>query len=269
MYLADYHLHASCSPDGILTIPQIAQRAIEVGLDEICITDHLDTIWWKDYSPRDSFDWPEVLRQYEEAQNLYGDRIKIRLGAEQGEAVINFHIADKLQREAPPLDFIIGSVHTTNKKLGYFDIYYMENRGEDYFNAIIDGYMEETMNLVRWGKFHVLGHLMLPLRYLQRRFGIVLPPDPWMDRIEEVLRYIVDHGIGLEINTGTGTGHLPSEDVLRRYRRLGGELITIGSDAHKAEHIGAGIAQAQDTLRRLGWQYFATFEQGKPIFHHL
>ena len=125
------------------------------------------------------------------------------------------------------------------------------------------------MNLVRWGKFHVLGHLMLPLRYLQRRFSIVLPPDPWMDRIEEVLRYIVDHGIGLEINTGTSTVHLPSEDVLRRYRQLGGELITIGSDAHKSEHIGVGIREAQETLRRLGWQYFATFEQGKPIFHHL
>lgn len=269
MYLADYHLHASCSPDGLLTIPQIAQRAIKVGLDEICITDHLDTIWWKDYSPRDDFDWPEVLRQYRQAQNLYGDRIKIRLGAEQGEAVISFDRANKLLREAPPLDFIIGSVHTTCKKLGYFDIYYMEERGMDYYNAVIDGYMEETMNLVRWGRFHVLGHLMLPLRYLQRRFGVILPPDAWMDRIEEVLRYIIHHGIGLEINTGTGTQHLPSEDVLRLYRRLGGDLITIGSDAHHAEHIGLGIREAQALLRQCGWQHFATFEQGKPIFHPL
>lgn len=269
MYLADCHLHASCSPDGHLTMAQIAGQAVKVGLDEICITDHLDTIWWKDYSPRDSFDWPEALRQYEEAQALWGNRIKIRLGAEQGESVINFDIADKLQREAPPLDFIIGSVHTTNKKLGYFDIYFMEELGNDYYNAIIDGYLEETINLVRWGKFHVLGHLMLPLRYLQRRFGVVIPPDAWMDRIEEVLRALIYSGKGLEINTGTGTIHLPSADVLRLYRRLGGGLITIGSDAHKSEHIGAGIADAQELLRSLGWHHFATFAGGKPVFHNL
>lgn len=269
MYLADCHLHASCSPDGRLTMAQIARQAVQVGLDEICITDHLDTIWWKDYSPRDTFDWPEALRQYREAQELYGHQIKIRLGAELGESVISFERSEKLLREAPPLDFIIGSVHTTNKKLGYFDIYYMEERDEDYYNAIIDGYMEETLNLVHWGNFHVLGHLMLPLRYLQRRFGIVIPPDAWMDRIEEVLRALIQSGRGLEVNTGTGALHLPSEDVLRRYRRLGGDLITIGSDAHHTEHIGAGIAQAQHLLHSLGWHHFATFEGGKPAFHNL
>jgi len=269
VYLADCHLHTSCSPDGHLTMAQIARQAVDIGLDEICITDHLDTVWWKDFSPRDTFDWPEALRQYEQAQTLYGDKIKIRLGAEQGESVIHFDIADKLQREAPPLDFIIGSVHTTSKALGYTDVYFMEELGNDYYNAMIDGYMEETLNLIRWGKFHVLGHLMLPLRYLQRRFGVILPPESWMDRIEEALRLLIQSGKGLEINTGTGTIHLPSEEVLRLYRRLGGEIVTIGSDAHKPEHIGAGIREAQELLRRCGWQYFATFEGGKPVFHHL
>ena len=269
MYLADCHLHASCSPDGHLTMAQIAAQAVQLGLDEICFTDHLDTVWWKDYSPRDTFDWPEALRQYAEAQSLYGDRIKLRLGAEQGEAVINFDIADKLLREAPPLDFIIGSVHTSNEKLGYFDVYFMEELGNDYYNTVIDGYLEETINLIRWGKFHVLGHLMLPLRCLQRRFNLIIPPDAWMDRIEEILRALIQSGKGLEINTGTGTFPLPGEDVLRRYRRLGGELVTIGSDAHKPEHIGAGIREAQEVLRRCGWQHFATFTGGKPVFHHL
>ena len=90
---------------------------------------------------------------------------------------------------------------------------------------------------------------------------------PEGDRLDEI------RGVGAEILVTPmekdSTDPIKDLKLLRRYRRMGGELITIGSDAHKAEHIGAGIAQAQDTLRRLGWQYFATFEQGKPIFHHL
>ena len=129
MYV-DYHVHSEFSDDSREPMEKQIERAIELGLDEICFTDHLDTVWWKDYSPRDTFDWPEALRQYAEAQSLYGDRIKLRLGAEQGEAVINFDIADKLLREAPPLDFIIGSVHTSNEKLGYFDVYFMEELGQ-------------------------------------------------------------------------------------------------------------------------------------------
>ena len=94
MYLADYHMHSTCSPDGNLTMAELAKSALEKGLNEICITDHVDTIRWFTFEPRTDFDWEKARRQYEEAQQLYGDRLTIRLGAELGEAALGFDRAE-------------------------------------------------------------------------------------------------------------------------------------------------------------------------------
>ena len=48
-------------------------------------------------------------------------------------------------------------------------------------------------------------------------------------------------GKGIELNTGGfkyGLGHPnPCEDIIKRYKELGGEIITLGSDAHKCESL--------------------------------
>ena len=79
MYLADYHVHSTCSPDGRQTMAQAAEAAVRQGLRELCITDHVDTIHWGTLAPRDDFDWEESRRQFHEAQALWGDRITLRL----------------------------------------------------------------------------------------------------------------------------------------------------------------------------------------------
>ena len=186
MYLADYHLHTTCSPDGRLTASQIAEIALARGLHEICITDHLDTIFWNTYAPRTDFDWPALQCQIDEARALYGDRLVIRMGAELGEATISFERADILLQNAPPLDFVIGSVHTASKRFDYFDLYYLEKREMDYYRAIMEDYLDETVKLVQYGKFHVLGHLTLPLRYIKNNVGLDLTFDDRLDRLEEI-----------------------------------------------------------------------------------
>ena len=110
MYLADYHVHSACSPDGHQTMAQAAQAAVRQGLRELCITDHVDTIHWGTLAPRDDFDWEESRRQFHEAQALWGDRITLRRGAELGEAQLSFDRADRLLA-GEELDFVIGSVH--------------------------------------------------------------------------------------------------------------------------------------------------------------
>lgn len=269
MYLADYHLHTTCSPDGKLTASQIAGIALDRGLQEICITDHLDTIYWNTYEPRTDFDWPALQRQIEEARAQFGDRLVIRMGAELGEATISPERADILLKNAPTLDFIIGSVHTASKKFDYFDLYYIEKRDMDYYRAIMDDYLDETVKLLRYGKFHVLGHLTLPLRYIKNNTGLSLTYDDQTERLEEIFALMIQRGIGLELNTNRGADPLPSAALLRLYRRMGGEVVTIGSDAHVPEHIGLAVADCQQLLCETGWQYFATFERGQPIFHHL
>ena len=63
MYLADYHTHSATSPDGQLTVSELAEAAVRAGLDEICVTDHVDTVLWGDHRPREHFDWSRLLRE--------------------------------------------------------------------------------------------------------------------------------------------------------------------------------------------------------------
>ena len=157
MYLADYHTHSDCSPDGRETIARMAEAAVARGLDEICITDHVDTICWGSRQPRWDFDWGKAQTELAEARRLYGDRLTIRLGAELGEAPMAFDRAEHLLDHAPKLDFVIGSVHMAGKKFGNFDLYYVEKNSETYYHALIDSYLEDVLELAKWGRCSVLG----------------------------------------------------------------------------------------------------------------
>lgn len=101
MYLADYHTHSAASPDGSLTVNQLAEAAVRAGLDEICVTDHVDTVLWGSHAPREHFDWSGLLAQVPQAREQYAGRLTIRLGAELGEAPMGFDRAEKLLKNRP------------------------------------------------------------------------------------------------------------------------------------------------------------------------
>jgi histidinol-phosphatase (PHP family) len=267
-YLADYHVHSKGSPDGKCTICEMAAAAVAKGLQEICITDHWDTIYW-DGRPRTTFDWVAELADLERARQETAGKLTIKLGAEMGEVTQSFDRAEILRRAAPPLDFVIGSVHTANAKYNWFDLYYLEPHDRAYYNDVIDGYLGEVEKLACWGKFSVLGHLSLPLRYLNETLHQNMSFDPWMDRVEEIFRIIIPAGIGIECNTNRGNDPLPGEQILRLYHDLGGEIITLGSDAHDTASVGCVIGERQELLRACGFTYFATFSAMKPEFHRL
>ncbi len=269
MYLADYHVHASCSPDGKFTVEQLAEHAVAIGMDELCITDHVDTYYWKGYTPRDDFPWAEAKANFDRAVERFGDRIKLRLGAELGEAYWSYERMEKILSDAPPLDFLIGSVHMAARRHGAFDLYFIEKNTEAFYHDVIDGYMEEMEKLVQWGKFDVIGHMTLPLRYINEHHGLSMTFSQHMHQAEEIFRRIIPKGIGIECNANRGKGCLPEAEVLKLYRSMGGEIITIGSDAHVPEHIGFRFGEAQELLRSCGFRYFTTYTQRKPEFHSL
>lgn len=269
MFLADYHVHSDCSPDGHFTMSRMAEAAVERGLSEICFTDHLDTIEWGTYAPRTFFDWPALIRQAEDAREKWGDRISVKLGVELGEAAVSFQRAEQLLSGAPELDFIIGSVHLMGPRHGREDLYYIPRADEAYYHDVIDDYLDDVMAVARWGKFQVLGHLTLPVRYIWDNAGIKMDFSAHMDAVEAVFREIIPRGIGIECNTNRGATPLPDESVLRLYRSLGGEIITIGSDAHSPEYVGCRAAETAELLRQCGFRYITTFTKGKPTFHSL
>lgn len=268
MYLADYHIHSTGSPDGKCTIREMAEEAIRKGLQEICITDHLDTIYW-DGRPRTDYDWESALEQLREAREACGDRIVLKLGAEMGEVTQALDRAEILRQNCPPLDFVIGSVHTASAKYNWFDLYYIEPHDAAYYRDVIEGYLGEVKELARWGHFNVLGHLTLPLRYINENLGQCMTFDDYMDAVEEIFRIIIPQGIGIEVNTNRGNDPLPGPSVLRLYREMGGEVITLGSDAHAKEHVGCMIRERQELLRSCGFTYFTTFTGRKPTFRPL
>ena len=187
MYAADYHVHSTCSPDGKMTMSQAAEAALRAGLDEICITDHVDTIYWGSNEPRDSFDWDASMTQYLEAVDKFGDKLSIKLGAELGEANLAFDRAEILLNSAKKLDFSIGSVHTCSEKFHCLDLYFLEaGKSPDYYAAVIEDYLDSVLAIARWGRFSVLGHLTLPLRYLKEHLNMDLTFDPWRDRVQEI-----------------------------------------------------------------------------------
>lgn len=270
MYIADYHMHSTCSPDGKMTMAQAAEAALRAGLDEICITDHVDTIHWGTNAPRTSFDWTASREQYREAQEKFGDQLVIKLGAELGEANLAFDRANFLINSAEKLDFCIGSVHTCSEKLDFLDLYFLEKGREPaYYAAVIEDYLDSVLAISRWGRFQVLGHLTLPLRYLKEHLGMNLSFAQWMDRVEEIFSVIIPKGIGIECNTNRGNEPLPYGEILRRYREMGGEVITLGSDAHETKDVGCAIRERQELLRDCGFRYFTTFSGGEPTFKKL
>ncbi len=271
MYLADYHVHSSCSPDGHVTMADMAAEGIRRGLDEICFTDHVDTIQWgTNHLRTDTFDWAAVKKQYADAVEQYGGRIRLKLGAELGEAYLGFDCAQRQMADAPPLDFVIGSVHMTRDERGLFDLFYIDGQRDDaYYHAVIDAYLAEMLELAQWGQFSVLGHLTLPERCINEMRGREISFRPHMAQIEEILRTVIPRGVGIECNTNRGNTPLPDADVLKLYRALGGEIITLGSDAHTAQHLGCVIEARQELLRSCGFRYFTTFDRMKPSFQAL
>ncbi len=256
----DYHMHSTFSIDSKMSMGDACSRALELGLREICFTEHVDFV--PDDEGTRFFDPVEYLASIERCRCAFDGRLVIRAGIEIGES--HRYVEEvRALTEAYPFDFVIGSLHWVGADLvmtpGYF-------AGKSLDQAY-DAYFEELLALVRVGDFDILGHLDVPKRYgvhLQERFD----PGPFEDRIRDVLCACIERGIGIEINTGTirrtGNDPSPSIEVLRWYRELGGEVLTVGSDAHRPQHMAYAFDKAFAMIREAGFTHLTTFEQRKP-----
>ncbi len=268
MYLADYHTHSTCSDDGHHTMTEMAAAAAAAGLDKICLTDHVDVVDWQGNQVTEH-SWQKAVEQHEAARAALGGTIKIQLGVELGQATEDFARADRFLDAAPPLDFIIGSLHNLSWDYGRRDFCTLEGVDDAFARSAIAAYLAEMLELCKWGRFSVIGHLTLPLRYLNEHLGMHVTFDGFEDILAEIFRTIIPKGIGIELNTNRGHTPLPDREILQLYRELGGELITLGSDAHTPEFVGCVIRERQQLLRDCGFRYFATYEQLKPVYHKL
>ena len=115
----------------------------------------------------------------------------------------------------------------------------------------------------------MLGHLDYVTRY-GRNQAEEYSYAGFADIIDQILRYLIERGKGIELNTaglkyGLPYAH-PHIDILRRYRELGGEILTIGSDAHKPEHVAYDFYKVREILEMSGFRYYTEFVGRKPVF---
>lgn len=269
MYLADYHTHSRISPDASFSMEEMAEAALAAGMDEICFTDHLEPVLWNSTTLRGPYDWAALTAEFERAKAAVGDRIVMRLGLELGDACWSISHTETLMEDAPPLDFIIGSVHLLPERYGVMDLYDFDPKTEEEAYDGVAAYLEQVGKMVSWGKFDVLGHLTLPQRYLNENRGWELSFDRFEAEMTDILRSLVERGLGLEVNTNRGNTPLPDGKWLRLYRELGGEAVTLGTDAHTLEFVGRAVREGQELLRQCGFRRFCTFERRRPVWHSL
>ena len=248
---------------------EMAEAAIRQGLQEICFTDHVEPIWFGSTAPRKTYDWAPLTEEFRAAQAAVGDRIRLRLGVELGDAVWDLDRSEAIMARAPALDFVIGSIHILSERMDGRDLYSLAPRDEAETRACLADYLGQIQRLARWGGFHVLGHLTLPLRYLNENRGMHVSFDGFEAEMEAIFRTIIPKGIGIELNTNRGNTPLPDAKWLKLYRGMGGEVITLGTDAHAPAAVGCAIREGQALLRECGFRRFCTFRQGQPVWHDL
>ena len=259
----DYHMHTVVSFDGNNRGIEMANAAVAAGLKEICFTDHLD------YDPLGkmgvlAFDTARYNAEYD---HLEVPGLKIRRGIEFGMDVHNMaQFKADLQRR--PFDFVLGSVHFVDD----LDVYYEEFWSDKTVFQAERRYLEATLDCVRvHDDFDVLAHLT----YIAKTHCHPAPrPVPFAEHrelIDEILRTLADKGKGMEMNTSGVNrcgGYLPTADYFRRFKELGGEIVTVGSDAHTADRVGEYTFEACEILKDI-FGYVCTFEDRKPIFRKL
>ena len=259
MYYIDYHSHTCLSPDSDTPLTDMADAALAAGLSELCITDHYD-LQGEHGGCNPPFDWAPALEQFRAAQPRYAGRLQLRLGLELGGAPVDpDYCAQLLQQDA--LDFVIGSLHNMSPQGGGIDFYYLDYSNEENCYAALDDYFTSMEALVaRPELYDVLGHIIYPLRYMLPTITL----SPFWDRIRSILRQAVEAGRGMEVNTYRGKSIEEWRDLLTLYRSLGGELITVGADAHIPQSVGKGIPQAYELLRETGFRYVTVYQGRKP-----
>lgn len=288
----DLHTHTAYSYDAQRSpLCEHVRAAVDAGVDVLGISEHVDffhreiiresdfrpgTVDFEAYNREvESFrkgrcimaDLAAQQRELEQCRRQYDGRILLRAGVEMGQPHAAPDLADRML-ETYRFDYVIGSIHHMPDDMDMYFLNY-ENLHQD---EVLHTYFDEMDAMLRYGKFHILGHIDYPLRVMKLPYNHPSLKG-YMDRVDTVLRRLVETGIALECNTKSLLGWQqavgPEDFVLRRYRELGGEYVTVGSDSHSPDRIAHGIPQALAYLRDLGFDYVADFAGGKPIQHAL
>lgn len=263
MFLADYHMHTNFSIDSEAPMEDMIVSAINKGMSEIAITDHVD--FDTKYYPVP--DYTDYIPYFNILKEKYNDKIKITFGVEIGLENKWKNIINEFSTKYD-FDFIIGSSHATQTLDLYFDQkeYFCNKTKKEAYTI----YFEEILkNINTCPNFNVYGHIDYISRYGMYEDNSLEYKD-YSDLIDNCLKALINKNKGIEVNTsGFRYGincTYPSLTILKRYKALGGEIITAGSDSHKPEDVADHIDYAYALIKEAGFKYINVFRKQKAEF---
>lgn len=264
----DCHVHTKYSHDSTCEPMAHCAEAAVRGLSGICITDHCDL----EYAYKMDVVTPivESVREASQCGENCGGKPAVYTGVEFSEAMWD---TDTYQAmiSATAYDCVLGSIHAAKYKeytVPYSHIDFSAMAEEDV-RGYLHAYFGEMKEMMLQCDMDVLTHLTCPLRYIVGKFGVTVDMSEYEAEIGEILQIAVERHLALEINT-SGIGsfygeYIPYESILRAFRDKGGYLITLASDAHTADRVGNGFAEASAMLKRIGFRNAYYYKQRMPI----
>ena len=246
----------------------MAEAARDHGMNMVCFTDHvdMDNAGTGEVEPY----WPDcrdgMLRAWRDICAHPVEGIEVRFGMELGEP----HHCPDVAREAaaqPELDLVLGSLHNLRHTVDFYIYPYSSEEECDMLNR---AYLAELLEMTEYDCFDVMAHVGYTHRYMHRRgFAAQVTPQLYREELTALFRALIEQGRGIEINASgirQGITPFPNAECLALYRELGGEIISVGSDAHTAPDAGVGIQPARELLRTLGFRYVTEYKKRKPYF---
>ncbi|HHW67183.1 MAG: histidinol-phosphatase family [Epulopiscium sp.] len=264
MFYADYHAHSSFSTDSNAEMEDLIKTAITLGLKQIAFTDHIDY----DY-PDPAFpfmiDYDHYIKVFDALKEKYKDQIEVVLGVEIG---FQPHVAKQIEEVLSqyPFDFVICSTHVCDRLDLYNGDFFKD---KDQKNAYLRYFECVLYNVKNFFNYDVYGHIDYINRYGNYK-NKSLSYEDYKEVIDSILKTIIESGKGIEINTsgfryGLGYAH-PQLAILKRYKELGGKIITIGSDAHSSKDLASHFDEAYKLIKAAGFSEITLFKNRKPYF---
>ncbi|MDR2687368.1 MAG: histidinol-phosphatase HisJ family protein [Oscillospiraceae bacterium] len=263
--LLDLHVHTDNSFDGHHSAVFLCETAAARGLRALALTDHVEM----DFYREQNFDRTAKQSYFEivKARSAFRGKLIVCAGVELGQPTYDLPESERLVQQYS-YDAVIGSIHNLRGKKDFWFLPREEYEGGGA-DTLLREYFGEMLLLAEWGKFDVLAHLTYPLRYIAGEHGVPVDPARYAGQVDAILEAAAKNRLALEINTSGLRQKLgrtmPDEGIVRRFRELGGERVTVGSDAHYAEDLGAGLERGMDLALRCGFTHMTLYQKREPI----
>lgn len=263
--LFDSHVHSDNSFDAHHSVTFLCENAVERGIKGLCITDHCEM---REYGQE------EYARRIEQsafdaqrAARVFNGRLLVMAGIELSDVLFDQALTAQVIA-SQHFDMILVSQHNTveGEDVYYADFTQWSSKDiDDYLRS----YFAYLVRIAKWDGYDVLAHLTYPLRYISGKHKISVDLHRYDDYLEELLKIAAQNGRGVEINTAGLFQEIketaPPFYLIKRFRELGGEYITIGSDAHSAESLGKGVVSEMQEMHEAGFTHLTFYKQRQPL----